>query len=222
MTCPNKNYLSIVDYGMGNLFSITNICKYAGIEAVKTSEKSVIENSLAVILPGVGAFKDAMFALKKLALIDVLINAVNNGKPFLGICLGMQLLMSESEEFGNNKGLNIIEGRVIRFPNLDSRNNKIRVPHIGWSKIYRPQNFAGNCPLLNNIRDNDLMYFVHSYFVVPKNKDIVVTYSEYCGVRFCSGIQKGNLFAFQFHPEKSGFVGIQIFKNLKEIMCKNA
>lgn len=220
MTNTDRKYIAVVDYGMGNLFSIMNICQHVGMKAVKASEKYVIEDSSAVILPGVGAFGDAMRALKRLDLAGVLIDAVNSGKPFLGICLGMQLLMSESEEFGINKGLNIIGGRVTRFPKFNNKNDKVRVPHIGWSRIFLAQNPVAKDSILRNIRDEELMYFVHSFFAVPQEDEVVITYTDYCGIRYCSGIRKGNLVAFQFHPEKSGPAGIQVFKNFKEIIYK--
>lgn len=216
----DKKYIAVVDYGMGNLFSIMNICRYVGMQVVKTSEKDVIEKSSAVILPGVGAFGDAMLVLKRLDLTSVLIDAINSGKPFLGICLGMQLLMSESEEFGNNKGLDIIRGRVKRFPNFNDKNDKVRVPNIGWNRIFLTQNPVVKDSIFHNIRDEEFMYFVHSYFAVPQDEEAVITYTDYCGIRYCSGIRKDNLLAFQFHPEKSGSSGIQIFKNFKEIICK--
>jgi len=220
MLNTDRKYIAVVDYGMGNLFSIMNICQHVGMKAVKTSEKSIIEGSSAVILPGVGAFEDAMRALKRLDLAGVLIDAVNNGKPFLGICLGMQLLMSESEEFGINKGLNIIGGRVTRFPNFNDKNDKVRVPHIGWNRIFLAQNPVAGNSILHNIRDGEFMYFVHSFFAAPQEKEAVITYTDYCGIRYCSGMRKDNLVAFQFHPEKSGPSGIQVFKNFKEIIYK--
>lgn len=219
MMNTGKEYIAVVDYGIGNLFSIMNVCRHVGMETVRTSEKDVIENSAAVILPGVGAFGDAMRVLEKLNLIGVLIDAIKIGKPFLGICLGMQLLMSESEEFGINKGLDIIKGRVIRFPTFNDKNDRIRVPHIGWNRIFLRQNHDVKDPILHNINDGELMYFVHSYFAQPED-EAVITYTEYCGVQYCSGIRKDNLLAFQFHPEKSGPIGIQIFRNFKEIICK--
>ncbi|MDD5679943.1 MAG: imidazole glycerol phosphate synthase subunit HisH [Candidatus Omnitrophica bacterium] len=220
MPDTDGKYIAVVDYGMGNLFSIMNICRHVGMKAVKTSEKSVIEDSSAVILPGVGAFEDAMRALKRLDLTGVLIDAANNGKPFLGICLGMQLLMSESEEFGINKGLNVIGGRVTKFPNFNDKNDKVRVPHIGWNRIFLAQNSVAEDPVLCNIHDGELMYFVHSFFAVPQEERSVITYTDYCGIRYCSGIRKDNLVAFQFHPEKSGPSGLRVFRNFKEIIYK--
>lgn len=220
MINPDKKYVAIIDYGMGNLFSIMNICKYVGLDAIKTFQKDAIEDSAAVILPGVGAFGDAMEVLEKLDLVSVLRGVINKGKPFLGICLGMQLLMSESEEFGIHRGLNIVEGRVTKFPNFNNKNEKIRVPHIGWNKIRLAKNVDVKGSILHNIRDGEFMYFVHSYCVVPREEELAIAYTDYCGIRYCSGIRKDNLVAFQFHPEKSGPSGIQIYKNFKEIILK--
>ncbi len=216
----DKQYVAIVDYGMGNLFSIMNICQHVGLQAIKTSEKDMIEKSSAVILPGVGAFGDAMGVLQKLDLVRVLEDVVSSGKPFLGICLGMQLLMSESEEFGIHKGLNIIKGRVVKFPNVNDKNDKVRVPHIGWNKIFLTKSSKDKGSILYKIDDGDFMYFVHSYYVAPQEKGRVITNTDYCGIRYCSGIQKDNLIAFQFHPEKSGSSGMQIFENFKRIISK--
>ena len=216
----DKKYAAIVDYGMGNLFSIMNICQHVGLKAIKTSERKLIENSSAVILPGVGAFGDAMDVLQKLDLVRVLEDAVSSGKPFLGICLGMQLLMSESEEFGMHKGLDIIKGRVVKFPNINDKNDKVRVPHIGWNKIFLTKSSNDKNSILYNIHDEDFMYFVHSFYAVPQEKEVVITNTDYCGIRYCSGMQKDNLIAFQFHPEKSGPSGIQIFENFRKITYK--
>jgi glutamine amidotransferase len=217
---PDKRYVAIVDYGMGNLFSIMNICRHVELDAVKTSKKEVIDNAAAVVLPGVGAFGDAIAALSRLDLIDAVKDAANSGKPFMGICLGMQLLMSESEEFGKHKGLNILPGRVIKFPNINNKNELIRVPHIGWNKVSFTPHAGVDRALLGDISNNAFMYFVHSFFVVPQREEVVIAYTDYCGIRFCSVLQRDNLIAFQFHPEKSGPLGIQIFKNFKEFIFK--
>lgn len=218
----DKKYAAIVDYGMGNLFSIMNICQHVGLKAIKTSDRELIENSSAVILPGVGAFGDAMDVLQNLDLVRVLEDTVSSGKPFLGICLGMQLLMSESEEFGIHKGLNIIKGQVVKFPNINEKNDRVRVPHIGWNKIFLTNSSSAKNSILYNVHDEDFMYFVHSFFVTPEEKEVVITYTDYCGIRYCSGMQKNNLIAFQFHPEKSGPSGMQIFRNFRALICKEA
>lgn len=209
--------VAIIDYQMSNLFSVKHACEYIGLKPVITSDKQVIMNSDAAILPGVGAFGEAMDNLRRLDLINSIKEFIDMGKPFLGICLGIQLLLSESEEFGNHKGLNVIEGMVVKFPNKNSEGKRIKVPHVGWNKIFRP-NFASedcwdNSPL-KGIGNGEFMYFVHSYYIIPVNKLHVLTNTNYDGIEFCSSIMRGNVFAFQFHPEKSGGRGIKIYQNL--------
>jgi glutamine amidotransferase len=219
MINPDEDHVAIVDYGMGNLFSVKQACEHVGIRAVITADRDIIDASVALILPGVGAFRDAMGCLERMDLILPVKEFISSGKPFMGICLGLQLLMSESEEFGINKGLNIIGGRVKRFPNYFN-NDKVRVPHIGWDRISMANNFVAGDSVLHNIRDGEFMYFVHSYFVIPQEKELVITYTDYCGIRYCSAIRKNNLVAFQFHPEKSGPSGLQVFRNFKEVIYK--
>jgi glutamine amidotransferase len=207
---------------MGNLFSVKNACELVGMSAlISYSEKELLAAD-AVILPGVGAFGDAMSALEGFGLVSVLRDIIEMGKPFLGICLGMQLLMSESEEFGNFKGLGIFDGYVKRFSNISDSNKKIRVPHVGWNRVYFNSSLNSKDLIFSKLSDGEFMYFVHSYFVKPTVEDFVISMTEYEGIRFCSGIRRSNLMAFQFHPEKSGFCGIQIFRNFKEMILKEA
>jgi glutamine amidotransferase len=199
---------------------VKQACETVGLDALITYSDSEIMAADAVILPGVGAFGDAMEVLRRINLIDVLCKVYTSSKPLLGICLGMQLLMSESEEFGIHKGLNIIDGHVTRFPNFNDKKESIKVPHIGWNRIFFDESLSADGSILNNLRGGEFMYFVHSYFVIPNAADSAITYTDYCGIRYCSGIRKDNLMAFQFHPEKSGPHGIQIYKNFKEIILK--
>lgn len=206
--------VSIVEFGMGNLFSVKKACEYAGFEAKITAEKRSILESDAVILPGVGAFGDAMENLAKLDLLEPLKDYILSNRPFMGICLGMQLLMSESEEFGFHKGMGIFEGNVVKFALPGKR---IKIPHVGWN-IIRENNAV--CPgagwkdsYLDSLRKNVYMYFVHSFYVVPSSKNIVLSKTNYEGIEFCSSLQKGNIFACQFHPEKSAENGLQVYKN---------
>ena len=215
-----KPKVAIVNFGMGNLFSVKQACEMVGLDALITYSGVEIMAADAVILPGVGAFEAAMEVLRRMNLIDVLCKVHTSSKPLLGICLGMQLLMSESEEFGIHKGLNIIDGHVTRLPNFNDKKESIKVPHIGWNRIFFDESLSAGKSILNNLRNGEFMYFVHSYFVIPHAADIAITYTDYCGIRYCSGIRKDNLMAFQFHPEKSGSCGIQIYKNFKEIILK--
>jgi len=209
----NNLQVAIIDYEMGNLFSVKRACEYVGLKPVITADKSIINDSDAMILPGVGAFGDAMNNLRKLDLITPIKEFIETGKPFMGICLGMQLLMTESEEFGNHQGLNIIKGRVIKFP---YKNSEIKVPQVGWNQIFMPllakENHWEKSPL-KDIKNGEFMYFVHSYYPKPESADAVLSTTIYEETKFCSSLLWKNVFAVQYHPEKSAKEGIRIYKN---------
>lgn len=204
---------------MCNLFSVQHACECIGIHSYITSDIDLIMQSDGVILPGVGAFGDAMANLKRLDLVNPIKDFIESEKPLMGICLGMQLLMSDSEEFGEHKGLNIIPGTVAKFPNKDSEGNIIKVPQVGWNGIYHGDNFWDETPL-QNIRQGEFMYFVHSFYAVPEDKIVTLSVTEYEGTKFCSSIAWKNVFAFQFHPEKSAQEGIKIYRNWAAIVRK--
>jgi len=206
----NGPSLVIVDYGMGNLRSAQKGFEAAGIDAIVSGDPADVENADGVVLPGVGAFRDCMSNLTQARLIDPLQSAIREGRPFLGICLGMQLLLSLSEEFGLHQGLDVIRGRVVRFPS--ARN--LKVPHMGWNRVYQ----AAPTPLLEDIPDGAYFYFVHSYYAVPEDPGVVAGWTEY-GTRFASVISTGNVFATQFHPEKSDKWGIRVLGNFGKIVC---
>lgn len=217
----SKPYVAIVDHGMGNLFSVQQACNFVGLNAVITSDRNCILNASGLILPGVGAFPVAMTNLSNLGLIPVIKEFIETGKPFWGICLGMQLLFSESEEFGVTGGLNIIDGSVLKFSqNLSSRKEKIKVPFIGWNKIKSHTTVESTTNPLDNINDEEYMYFVHSYFVVPENENIIASTTDYSGINYCSSILKNNIFATQFHPEKSAHEGLKIYANWAKLIKK--
>lgn len=203
-----KKKIVILDYEMGNLFSVKNAFLSFGAETIISSNKAVIAAADAVILPGVGAFGQAMDNLRRLDLVDIFSDFCKSGKPVLGICLGLQLLFDESEEFGNSKGLGLVPGTVKKFDQGSGRS--LKVPHIGWNEILRLD--RTDTDMLQEM-NNDAMYFVHSYYVNPKSADAVLTTTNYNGFIFCSSIQINNIFACQFHPEKSGKKGLNIFKN---------
>jgi glutamine amidotransferase len=205
-----KKYLSIINYGMGNLHSVIKSIQHLGIAAKLTDKRIDIENSCGIVLPGVGAFRDAIKELRKRNLISLLKNQVKEGKPILGICLGMQLLFSESYEFGKYYGFNFIKGKVIRFK------TKLKVPHIGWNQV----EICKKSRLLSGIKNKSYFYFVHSYYCVPEDKNVVLTKTKYGNIIFASGIADKNVFGFQFHPEKSGEIALKIYKNFFDI-CKN-
>jgi imidazole glycerol-phosphate synthase subunit HisH len=196
--------IAIIDYGMGNLRSVSKAFEAVGHEAVVTRDPRVIGNASHVVLPGVGAFGDCMANLERYGLVEPIRKTIESGKPFLGICLGLQLLFTESEEFGIHKGLGIIPGRVRRFE-VDPT---LKVPHMGWNQV----NIRQPCPLFEGIADGDHWYFVHSFYVDPSDKTVVATTTDY-GATFVSSIWQDNVVACQFHPEKSQAVGLQLIKN---------
>jgi len=208
--------VAIIDYEMGNLFSVKQACEFVGLIPLITCDKNEILNSDALILPGVGAFGDAMQNLKKLNLITPIKEFINKGKPFMGICLGMQLLFSESEEFGLHKGLGIIDGRVVKFSQKNSKN--IKVPQMGWNRIYKTDKTAWDNSPLYNVQPNQFMYFVHSYYVTPSDNKHILSLTNYEGIEYCSGILYKNIFAIQFHPEKSAKDGLKIYYNWGKII----
>jgi len=209
----NKKKVAIIDYQLGNLFSVRQACLHLGADAFITTSKQELLEADYAILPGVGAFGDAMNNLQHLDLVEPIKDFIAAGKPFMGVCLGLQLLFTESEEFGNNKGLNLIDGTIRKFSARNTEGNVLKVPQIEWNKIYgTPGNSWQQSPLLT-CKEGDYMYFVHSYFVQPQSAQYVLSTTEYGGYRYCSSIIKDNVFACQFHPEKSGLHGVDIYKN---------
>ncbi|TDX46605.1 imidazole glycerol phosphate synthase subunit HisH [Orenia marismortui] len=201
--------IKIIDYGMGNLRSVQKSFEKVGYQAQISSNKYEILNADGIVLPGVGAFKDAMKNLQDLDLIDPIYQVINEGKPFLGVCLGFQLLFTESEEFGHSKGLDIISGSVKKFPN----NLGLKIPHIGWNQL----NIKQDNKLYEGLDDGEFQYFVHSYYVETENQDVIGATTDY-GIEFVSSIAKDNIYGAQFHPEKSSEKGLQILKNFGKIV----
>lgn len=212
--------VAVIDYEMGNLFSVERACEHVGLHPVITSDPSVILAAKGAILPGVGAFGDAVKNLKRLDLVSTIREFVATGRPFMGICLGLQLLMSESEEFGHHKGLNLIPGKVVQFPTAaGSDRHTVKVPQVGWNKIYRPPHLSDQKwrdSLHCNVSNNEYMYFVHSFYVVPDDPGLSLSFTRYEGTEYCSSVEKNNLYACQFHPEKSATEGLKIYKNFAE------
>lgn len=196
--------IAILDYDMGNLKSVQKAFEHLGVHACVTRKADMIAEAEKLVVPGVGAFRDCMENLKHYRLIDPILQHIKSGKPYLGICLGMQVLFTESEEFGKHAGLNVIPGKVLRFsPELN-----LKVPHMGWNQIKKTNQEASP---LDAIPDDSSLYFVHSYYVVPKDKKVIASTTDY-GIEFCSSIQKDNIFATQFHPEKSQDLGLKILE----------
>jgi glutamine amidotransferase len=207
----NFKKVVIIDYQLGNLFSVQQACDTVGINAIISSNSEDILNAGALILPGVGAFIEAMNNLKKFRLDAAIKDKVRRGTPIFGICLGQQLLFTESEEFGAGKGLDLISGIIKRFPET-FKERKVKVPHIAWNTIFKLNQIWDNTALCD-LNNNDFMYFIHSYYVKPTDDTCILTLTNYDGIEFCSSILKNNIFATQFHPEKSGDKGISIYKN---------
>jgi glutamine amidotransferase len=196
--------ITIIDYGSGNLKSIRNGFHRIGADALVTNDKKDLEQAEVLILPGVGAFGTAMKNLQKYQ--DIIHQHIQEGKPFLGVCLGLQVLFSESEESPGVKGLDVFPGKVVRFPETLPPQG-LKIPHMGWNDL----NTCRYSPLMEGI-DQDYMYFVHSYYVQPEDPEIVVATVDY-GVEVPAVVAQDNVFATQFHPEKSGRVGLEILKN---------
>jgi glutamine amidotransferase len=202
--------IAIIDYGMGNLRSVENGFQKIGADTEVTSDPKAIDNAHAVVLPGVGAFRDCMRNLEEMSLLEPVVRAIQKGKPYLGICLGLQILLAESEEFGRSEGLNIFPGKVVRFPE-----NDLKVPHMGWNTI----KILKRPPIFDSIEDDSFFYFVHSFYVLPDDNDIIATTTDY-GVTFTSMVLKENIFATQFHPEKSQELGLRILKGFNDFVKK--
>jgi glutamine amidotransferase len=207
--------IAILDYGMGNLRSVQKGLERVGATAVVTADPAALDEAQGVVLPGVGAFGDAMANLQTRRLIDPLLRQVAGGKPLLGICLGMQLLFDESEEMGRHRGLGLLPGRVVRFPAGDL----LKVPHIGWNELR-----IANCELriakdglLAGIADGAYAYFVHSYYALPEEPADVLATTEY-GLEFASAVGRGTIFGAQFHPEKSQEVGLRLLANFARLV----
>lgn len=216
--------VAIVDLGVGNLFSVAQACRMVGLTPSVTSVKSEIRAADAVILPGVGAFGNAMSAMQRLDLVETLKEAAST-KPFMGVCLGMQLLMTESCEFGRHPGLDIVRGKVVKFDfeHEGSGERRPKVPQIGWNHIVRRRVGAdgtddwGGTPLAG-IEDNVFMYFVHSYHVMPEEEGVDIARAQYGGVEFCAALRQRNVFACQFHPERSGPQGLRVYANMADLL----
>ena len=226
MSAETANSVAIVDYGMGNLFSVEQACRHVGLNAVITSSGRDIERAVAVILPGVGAFPDAMQSLERNDLVRVLQDVAESDTPLVGICLGMQLLMRESQEFGRTHGLGIVDGEVVRLKESTLESRALKVPHIGWDRICdvpEPNgegvSEAWQDSFLGELDNHTFMYFVHSFVVCPSNPEITLTTTQYGPIEFCSSLQMKNAFACQFHPERSGGQGIQMYRNLAALLA---
>jgi len=201
--------IAIVDYGMGNLRSVEKGFLKVGVDARVVREPQAVDDADAVVLPGVGAFRDCIRNLAQTSMTESIMRSIQKGKPYLGICLGLQILFTESEEFGIYKGLDVFKGRVVRFQ-ID-----FKVPHMGWNNV----KILRRTPIFDGIQDESFFYFVHSYYVVPDDTAVISTTTDY-GTTFTSMVWKDNIFATQFHPEKSQESGLRILKNFGDFVRK--
>ena len=205
--CIIEIMIAIIDYGMGNLRSVEKGFLKVGVDARVVTEPRAIDDAKAVVLPGVGAFRDCMKNLSGMSLTEPIVRSIEKGKPYLGICLGLQVLFSESEEFGTYKGLDIIKGKVMKF------RTDLKVPHMGWNNV----KLLRRPPVFEGIKDESFFYFVHSFYVDPEDTEAIAATTDY-GITFTSMVWKDNILATQFHPEKSQETGLMILKNFGDFV----
>ena len=203
--------IAIVDYGRGNLRSVEKGLTHVGADVRVVSDANSLDDASGIVLPGVGAFRDCMDNLQETGLVQSIKANIAKGKPFLGICLGLQLLFTESEEFGHSEGLGVLKGRVPRFPS-----SELKVPHMGWNSL----NIKNRPPILEGVEEGSYFYFVHSYYVAPEDESIIATTTDY-GIEFTSMIWKDNVFATQFHPEKSQAAGLKVMEGFNKFVEAN-
>ena len=207
--------IAVIDYGVGNLFSLLSSLNYVGLHTKLTNDIEEIKNANGIILPGVGAFRDAIGNLEKYGLKETLINEAKNGKPFLGICLGMQMLFEKSYEYGEYEGLGLINGTVEEIKKYIPENSDLKIPHMGWNSLIINERFKDD-KILKDVDNNEYVYYVHSYFAKTDMKNIV-TYSEY-GTKIPGIVKNENVYGMQSHPEKSGDTGLKLLKNWGELI----
>jgi glutamine amidotransferase len=198
--------IAIVDYGMGNLRSVSKAFQSQGLPAIVTKDPDIISQSSGLVLPGVGAFGDCTMNIDEYGLTSPIKEFIESGRPFLGICLGLQVLFESSEESPGIEGLSILKGKVVRFP--DFKEERLKVPHMGWNRI----DIRKKTPVLEGIPGGSWFYFVHSYYPVPEDESVEAVTSEY-GIEFTAAVERDNIFACQFHPEKSSTYGLRLLRN---------
>ena len=207
--------IAVIDYGVGNLFSLLSSLNYVGLDTKLTYNIEEIKNAKGIILPGVGAFRDAIGNLEKYGLKETLISEAKKGKPFLGICLGMQMLFEKSYEYGEYEGLGLINGTVEEIKKYIPENSDLKIPHMGWNSLIINDSFKDD-KILKDVNDNEYVYYVHSYFAKTDMKNII-TYSEY-GTKIPGIVKNENVYGMQFHPEKSGDTGLKLLRNWGELI----
>lgn len=206
--------VTVIDYGIGNLLSVSRALEHCGASVTTTSDASTIRASARVVLPGVGAFADGMAALQEKGLDAAVRQVAANGTPLLGICLGMQMLFDESEEFGSSAGLGLISGRVVNIPATTTAGKSQKIPHIGWNELLLPDQMGSwKTGLFAGIEPGDAVYFVHSFMAQPASLQRHLADCRYGGIQISAAVQHENVMGCQFHPEKSGDVGLRVLKN---------
>jgi glutamine amidotransferase len=212
--------VAVVDYGMGNVFSVMHALKHVGLDAVLSREPDDLARAHGIVIPGVGAMPDAMQTLRTQGLVDCLISQGQAGKPILGICLGFQLLMDTGTEFGTHAGLGLIPGQVLPLPEEhDIDGHSLPVPNVRWSPLSLvPQNDLSPHPF-DNLSRGDELYFVHSYYVSPTDKSILVAKTHFGEFSYCAAARVGNVYGCQFHPERSGEIGLTVFHRFATILA---
>jgi glutamine amidotransferase len=207
----------VIDYGVGNLLSVKRALEHWGEDVVVSSNSDVILSASKVVLPGVGAFANGMGELEKAGLVDTVKQVAEKGTPLLGICLGMQMLFDESEEFGTTIGLGLIPGKVKQIPTSSKESDLIKIPHIGWNALEKNTLIEWSDSILDNSLEGDELYFVHSFMAHPESKDDLLATCNYKEIQITAVVQKNNVMGCQFHPEKSGATGLKIMKRFLEL-----
>lgn len=205
--------IGIIDYGVGNLLNVVRAFEHCDAEVEVIKSASQIQNSERLVLPGVGAFPDGMCELEKRGLIAPILQHAKNGKPLLGICLGMQMLFDSSDEFGGRNGLGIIKGKVVAIPEKGINGERHKIPHIGWNELLSSESSVWSDKVLQKIEKKSAVYFVHSFMAEPNDNDDLLSYCDYDGCQIAAVVQHENVIGCQFHPEKSGDIGLQIIRN---------
>jgi glutamine amidotransferase len=211
----DERQVAVVDYGMGNLFSVAQACRAVGLIPAITADPARVRDAAAVIVPGIGGFPEAMRTLERDRLIEPVLGAVRDGRPVVGICLGMQLLFEQSYEFGLHRGLGILGGTVERFPEL-AQGRRWKVPQVGWNRLALASRREPGSWQAAGLRDGDFMYFVHSFRVCPADPGVVAATSRYAGLEFTAAVSVGNVLGWQFHPERSGIRGVELYRALAQ------
>jgi len=212
-----SNKVTIIDYGVGNLLNVVRAFEHCGADVTIAESMNQVANAEHLVLPGVGAFSNGMKELEARGLIDPLMRHVVSGKPLLGICLGMQMLLDESEEFGSWPGLGLIHGKVVEIPDTGTDGQPHKIPHIGWNELLKPKARKWEGSVLGSVNDKSTVYFVHSYMAVPESEEHYLAGCDYDGRRICAAVQRDNVVGCQFHPEKSGEVGLNIISEFLRI-----